>query len=83
MNKLLLAMCLCCAVAGPALADDCSGGSGHVKVVACINSPPPEGGNGGTVTAPEVDPASAASALVLLVGGLLVLRGRRSGVRTG
>lgn len=30
-----------------------------------------------TTTAPEIDPASAASALTLLLGGLLVLRGRR------
>jgi hypothetical protein len=30
----------------------------------------------GTMSAPEIDPASAASGLTLLVGGLLVLRGR-------
>jgi hypothetical protein len=29
--------------------------------------------------APEIDPASAASALTLLLGGLAVLRGRRAG----
>jgi hypothetical protein len=32
---------------------------------------------GGTVTAPEIDPTSAISALTLLLGGLAVLRGRR------
>jgi hypothetical protein len=30
----------------------------------------------GTVGAPEIDPASAASALTLLMGGVLVLRSR-------
>lgn len=29
-------------------------------------------------SAPEIDPASAASGLTLLAGGLMVLRGRRS-----
>lgn len=33
---------------------------------------------GGTVAAPELDPASALAALTLLSGGLAVLRGRRS-----
>lgn len=33
---------------------------------------------GGTVAAPEFDPASALAALTLLSGGLAVLRGRRS-----
>ena len=32
----------------------------------------------GTAVAPEIDGASAASAIVLLSGGLLVLRARRS-----
>jgi hypothetical protein len=36
---------------------------------------PPEGG--GTMQAPEIDASAGASALSLLVGGLLVLRGRR------
>ncbi len=31
-----------------------------------------------TVAAPEIDPASAMGGLTLMVGGLLVLRGRRS-----
>ena len=34
--------------------------------------------HGKTVTAPEIDPASAMGGLTLMVGGLLVLRGRRS-----
>ena len=33
-------------------------------------------GHSGPVAAPEIDPASAISAVVLLVGGLAVLRGR-------
>lgn len=33
--------------------------------------------DGDPVAAPEFDPASAAAALTLLAGGLLVLRGRR------
>jgi len=36
-------------------------------------------GSGGTVAAPEFDPSVALAALTLLVGGLAVLRGRRSG----
>jgi Ice-binding-like len=34
------------------------------------------GGTGGGMSAPEIDPASATSALTLLLGSLLVLRGR-------
>jgi hypothetical protein len=33
------------------------------------------GGTGGHMSAPEIDPASAATALTLLLGSLLVLRG--------
>jgi hypothetical protein len=33
-------------------------------------------GSRGTLRAPEIDPASAASALTLLMGGVLVLRSR-------
>jgi hypothetical protein len=39
------------------------------------HSPGP--GGGGPVAAPEIDPASAVSALTLLVGGLAVVRGRK------
>jgi hypothetical protein len=43
----------------------------------------PNGGNGAdkdkkSVAAPEMDPATATSALILLAGGLAVVRGRRS-----
>src|SRR5579863_4534713 len=42
----------------------------------------PDSGNGGTgggtVAAPEFDPAAALAALTLLTGGLAVLRGRRA-----
>ena len=34
------------------------------------------GGHSGPVAAPDIDPASAISAVALLVGGLAVLRGR-------
>jgi hypothetical protein len=34
------------------------------------------GGGGGQIAAPEIDPSSAVSALTLLLGGLVVLRGR-------
>jgi hypothetical protein len=33
---------------------------------------------GFTMSAPEIDPASAMSALTMLAGGLVVVRGRRS-----
>jgi hypothetical protein len=35
-----------------------------------------DGGGGGTVNAPEIDPSSAVSALTLLLGGLTILAGR-------
>jgi hypothetical protein len=35
------------------------------------------GGGGGTMNAPEIDPASAASALTLLLGGLTILASRQ------
>jgi hypothetical protein len=39
-----------------------------------FGAPAPRGGNG--MSAPEIDPSSALSALTLLGGGLMVLRGR-------
>ena len=39
------------------------------------------GSSGGTVAAPELDPAAALAALTLLTGGLAVLRGRRRSKR--
>jgi hypothetical protein len=38
---------------------------------------------GGTTTAPEIDPSSAGAGLVLLLGGVAVLRGRRKGSTVG
>jgi hypothetical protein len=35
-----------------------------------------DGPSGGDIRAPEIDPASAAGALTLLMGGVLVLRSR-------
>ncbi len=46
-----------------------------------VRGPGGGGGSGGGNTpaaAPEIDPASAVSALTLLAGGLAVIRGRRS-----
>ncbi len=43
------------------------------EVVGCGTN-----GSGGTVTAPEIDPAATISAVTLLLGGLLVLRGRKA-----
>jgi hypothetical protein len=40
--------------------------------------PPPPKGNGPTMQAPEIDPASLASAVTLLMGGLVVLRNRKT-----
>ncbi len=37
----------------------------------------PVASSGTSIAAPEIDPASAASGLVLLIGGLVVLRGRK------
>jgi hypothetical protein len=43
------------------------------------DTPPGNGGHGGSpVAAPEIDPASAFSALTLLAGGLAAIRGRKS-----
>jgi hypothetical protein len=43
------------------------------------NPPPPGGGRGGSpLAAPEIDPASAGSALTLLGCGLAMVRGRRA-----
>jgi hypothetical protein len=40
---------------------------------------PGDGGHGGrSVVAPEMDPASAATALTLLLGGVMVLRARKA-----
>ncbi len=56
------------AVAGVAQADDHGWG---------WHSPPPPPPRHHPVAAPEIDPATAGSALTLLAGGLVVLRGRR------
>jgi uncharacterized protein YdeI (BOF family) len=78
MKKLLLAAVLF-GVTAPVLAGDlCFWGF-------CIpwNPPPPHngGGGGGGMAAPEIDPASALSALVMVGAGLAVIRGRRSKTR--
>ena len=55
---------------------------GAVDVFASITSgwtdePIGHGGSGGAFSAPELDPGSALTALTLLCGGLLVIKGRR------
>ncbi len=58
-----------------------------IAAVADTNSCQNPGGSASTgagagkvcVAAPEIDPASATSALTLLVGGLLTVSGRKSG----
>jgi hypothetical protein len=64
--------------------DYSNGGSGNPVIVA-TNAPDSTFVDQLKVSsykaAPEIDPASAASALTLLLGGLAVLRGRRAGSR--
>lgn len=55
-----------------AIGGDGGGGGGGGGGGSPGSTPP-----GTTVSAPEIDPASAASGLSLLVGGVLVLRGRK------
>ena len=43
-----------------------------------VCTPTDPGSGGGTAAAPEIDPASAMAGLTLVLGGLTVLRGRRS-----
>jgi hypothetical protein len=65
--KKVTATIVLCAIAGMASAHGGRGGHGG-------------GGWGGhgPVAAPEIDPASASSALTLLLGGLAVVRSRRA-----
>jgi hypothetical protein len=46
---------------------------GIIPYEVCTNNPPAK-----PVAAPEIDAASAAAGLTLMIGGLAVLRGRRS-----
>jgi 4-amino-4-deoxy-L-arabinose transferase-like glycosyltransferase len=48
------------------------------EVIADLTGQEGTPSGGGTVAAPEIDPAGAMAALSLLVGGLAVMRGRRS-----
>ncbi len=68
--KKVTATIVLCAIAGMANAGGGRGGHGG------------HGGGGwggnGPVAAPEIDPASASSALTLLLGGLAVVRSRRA-----
>jgi hypothetical protein len=72
MRKLLGMAVLCVAFAGVASADGRWGGhDGYTDKVAWNKDVV------GVASAPEMDPASALSALTLLVGGVAVMRGRR------
>jgi hypothetical protein len=46
---------------------------GFIPYEVCTTTPPPK-----PVAAPEIDAASAVAGLTLMIGGLAVLRGRRS-----
>jgi LPXTG-motif cell wall-anchored protein len=73
VKKIGLAVVLL-AIAGVASAD--AGGSNcfHIAFLELFCQ---AGRNPGTVSAPEIDPASAMAGLTMLAGGLAVLRGRR------
>jgi hypothetical protein len=47
---------------------------GFIPYEVCTHNPP----SNPVVTAPEIDASSAAAGLTLMIGGLIVLRGRRS-----
>jgi hypothetical protein len=68
MRRILVPATLLMMVSGFAVAD--RGG-----IPAC---PPTSNNPACTESAPEIDPASTVSALTLLLGGLAVLRGRKS-----
>jgi LPXTG-motif cell wall-anchored protein len=72
VKKIGLAVVLL-AMAGVASAD---AGSGCLQF-AFLSRFCQAGPNPGTVSAPEIDPASAMAGLTMLAGGLAVLRGRR------
>lgn len=71
---------------GNSISNNCSGSGslgsgvndhGSMGFSGGFSGPPGGGsGGGGGMSAPEIDPASAASGLTLLLGSLLVLRGR-------
>jgi len=74
VKKISLAVVLL-AMAGVASADAGSGNCfsfAFIPKLFCQAGPNP-----GTVSAPEIDPASAMAGLTMLAGGLAVLRGRR------
>jgi hypothetical protein len=48
---------------------------GIIPYEVCTSTPPPK-----PVAAPEIDAASAAAGLTLMIGALAVLRGRRSNI---
>jgi hypothetical protein len=81
VRKFALAILLT-TVAGVASATSSSGVSctthyflGFIPYEVCTTTPPPK-----PVAAPEIDAASAVAGLTLMIGGLAVLRGRRSKV---
>jgi len=83
--KKLAGLLLLTAMTSSAYAGSGGGGGGVLCQLelwlGIVSSCPGGGGSGhhGPVPAPEIDPASAVSALTLLAGGLAVLRGRRRG----
>jgi hypothetical protein len=72
MTKIFGLALLIAAVSGPARAADDS-------FLSFGNDHHDHHGNGGpAMAAPEIDPASAMSALTMLASGLVIVRGRRS-----
>lgn len=71
MTKSLVLALFCISMASGAYADD---HYWHTHVAEQRNF---SQDSVGTVSAPEIDPASALSGLTLLVGGIAVMRGRR------
>jgi hypothetical protein len=71
MTKSLVLALFCISVASAASADD------HYWHTHVSEQRDFSRDSAGTVSAPEIDPASALSGLTLLVGGIAVIRGRR------
>jgi hypothetical protein len=79
MRKLALALVL---IGAAGVASAGNGGStctthyilGLFPYEVCTNNPP----SGPSVTAPEIDANSAVAGLTLMIGGLIVVRGRRN-----
>jgi hypothetical protein len=83
-GSLIAAAALLALSSGIASASPSTGGCGHGgPIIEFIDNvfgitPNCGSGGGGSVRAPEIDPASTIGAVSLLLGGLVVLRGRKA-----